>query len=82
MVSVSNHDVRKTLTDHRMHVEVPQIYQMNCQTNSFRNMCDTLGAKIDCFARKIDFTQKKTPQKQIFLRARIWVTPLWKAMDA
>ena len=38
-----------------MHVEGPQIYQMNRQTNSFQNMCDMLLAKIDRLAKKIDF---------------------------
>ena len=42
-----------------MHVEGPQIYQINRQTNSFQNMCDMLWAKIDCLARKIDVMQKK-----------------------
>ena len=30
------------LTGQRMHVEGPQIYKINRQTNSFQNMCDTL----------------------------------------
>ena len=49
---VANHNVTKNLTGHRMHVEGPQIYQMNRQTNSFLNMCDMLGAKIDGLSRK------------------------------
>ena len=67
MVSVSNHDVRKTLTDHRMHVEVPQIYQMNCQTNSFQNICDMLNAKIGRLARKINSLQKNTSKSPGFV---------------
>ena len=43
-----------------MHVEGPQIYQINRQTNSFQNMCDMLKAKIDRLARKIDIVQKNT----------------------
>ena len=49
-----------------MQVEGPMIYQMIRQTTSFRNMCDTLGAKIDRLARKIDFTQKKHLKTDIF----------------
>ena len=37
-----------------MHIEGPQIYQINRQTNSFQNMCDMLSAKIYRLARKID----------------------------
>ena len=37
-------------------------------------------AKIDHFARKIDFVQK-TPQKRLFLCAQIWFTWLWKDLD-
>ena len=58
ILPVANHNVTKNLTGHRMHVEGPQIYQMNCQINSFQNMCDTLKAKINSLARKIDSLQK------------------------
>ena len=57
ILPVANHNVKKNLTGHRMHVEGPQIYQMNCQINSFQNMCDMLFAKIDRLARKIDSMQ-------------------------
>ena len=61
----TSHNVTKNLTGHMMHVEGPQIYQINRQTNSFQNMCDMLWAKIDCLARKIDsLQQKKTPQNR------------------
>ena len=55
MMQVPNHNVTKNLTGHRMHVAGSQIYQMNCQINSFQNMCDMLKAKIDRLARKIEF---------------------------
>ena len=42
-----------------MHVQGPQIYQMNHQTNSFQNMYGMLQANVDCLARKIDSLQKK-----------------------
>ena len=54
ILPVPNHNVTKNLTDHRMHVECPQMYQMNRQINSFQNVCDMLYAKIDRLARKID----------------------------
>ena len=59
ILPVPNHNVTKNLTDHRMHVECPQMYQMNRQINSFQNVCDMLYAKIDRVARKIDSLQKK-----------------------
>ena len=40
ILPVRNHDVTKNLAGHRMHVEGPQICQMNRQINSFQNMCD------------------------------------------
>ena len=33
ILSVDSHNVTKNLTGHRMHVEGPQVYQMNRQTN-------------------------------------------------
>ena len=56
--------VTKNLT---LHVEGPQIYQMNRQINSFQNICDTLLAKIDCLARKINFVQKITSKSPILV---------------
>ena len=50
-----------------MHLEGPQMYQMNRQINSFQKMCDMLWAKIDSLARKIDSLQKKkTSQNRLF----------------
>ena len=49
ILPVANHNVTKNLTGHRMHVEGPQIYQMNSQTNSFQNMCDILYSEISDF---------------------------------
>ena len=40
ILPVRNHDVTKNLAGHLMHVEGPQICQMNRQINSFQNMCD------------------------------------------
>ena len=37
-----------------MHIEGPQTYQINRQTNSFQNMYDMLEAKVDRLARKIE----------------------------
>ena len=55
ILPVADHNVMKNLTGKRMHVEGPQIFQINRQTNSFQNMCDMLKAEIDCLASKIDF---------------------------
>ena len=44
-------------------------------------MYGMLKATIDRLARKIDFVQKY-PQKWLFWCARIWVTWLWKDLDA
>ena len=65
LLPVHSHNVTKNMTGHRMHVEGPQIYHINRQTNSFQNMCDMLQAKIDRLTRKIDFVQKNT-SKQFF----------------
>ena len=56
----------ENLTGHRMHVEGPQIYQMNRQ-----NMCDMLSAKIDCLARKINFLQQKKTPKNCLLKCAL-----------
>ena len=58
ILPVANHNVTKNLTGHSMHVEGPQIYQMNRQINSFQKKCDMLQAKFDRLARKIKFVQK------------------------
>ena len=42
ILPVPNHNVTKDLMSHRMHVEDPQLYQMNRQINSFQNICDML----------------------------------------
>ena len=59
LLPVPKHKVTKNLAGHRIHLEGPQIYQMNCQINSFQNMCDMLKAKVDRLARKIEFVQKE-----------------------
>ena len=59
ILPVPDHNVTKNLTGHRMHVEGPQIYQINRQTNSFQNMYDMPKAKVDPLARKIDSFQEK-----------------------
>ena len=61
ILTVQNHYVTKNLTDHRMHIEGPQLHQMNRQINSFQNMCDMLKTRIDRLARKI------APQSPIFV---------------
>ena len=52
ILPVHSHNVTKNLTGHRIHLEGPQIYQINRQTNSFQNMCDMLYVKINRLARK------------------------------
>ena len=66
-MSVPNHDVTKNLTDHRIHVEGPQIYQMNRQNNNCQNISDMLKAKIDRLARKINSLQKNTSKLPSFV---------------
>ena len=44
--------------EHRMHVEGPQICQINHWNNSFQNMYGRNTQKIDRLARKIDFVPK------------------------
>ena len=58
ILPIQSQNVTKNRTDHRMHVEGPQIYQINRQTNSFQNMYDMLKAKIDRLPRKIDILKK------------------------
>ena len=50
-----------------MHIDGPQMYQMNCQIKSFQNMCDMLWPKIDSLARKIDSLQRKNITKSPIL---------------
>ena len=42
ILPVGNHSVTKNLTGHRMHIEGPQIYQMNRQINYFQFLCDMI----------------------------------------
>ena len=78
---VQSQNVTKNQTDHRTHGGGIQICQINSWNNSFQNMYSMsrqqstvwLGKSILC---------KKTPQKLLFLCARIWVTWLWKDLDA
>ena len=63
MMQVPNHNVTKNLTGHRMHVEGPQIYEMNRQTNNFQNMCT-------CHTQKLTVRS----QNRLFWWTQIWVT--------
>ena len=62
ILPVADHNVMKNVTGKRMHVEGPQIYQINRQTNSFQIMCAMQKAKIDRLARKI-IRRNKNPSK-------------------
>ena len=42
ILPVANQNVMKNLTGHEMHLEGPQVYQMNHQFNRFQNICDML----------------------------------------
>ena len=60
---------------------------MNCQITSFQNMCDMLYYRQKLgknwrFLQENRCCAKKTPQNRRFWCARIWVTWLWKALDA
>ena len=81
ILPVDSQNVTKNGTGHRMQVERPQICQINCLNSSFQNMYCMLLATIGHLARKIYFVQK-TPQIWLFWCARIWVTWIWKALDA
>ena len=52
ILPLPNHDVTKNLTDHRMHVEGPQIFQINRQINSFQNMHVEVFNQAACFEWK------------------------------
>ena len=45
ILPVADHNVMKNLTGKKMHVEGPQIYQINRQTNSFQNISDMLNKR-------------------------------------
>ena len=66
ILPVHSHNVTKNLTGHRRHVEGPQIYQINQQTNSFQNMWHAIGKKWP-FGQEIDFVQKNTSKSAIFV---------------
>ena len=59
--------LQKELTGHRMHIDGPQMYQMNRQIDSFQNMSDMLWAKIDSLARTINSLQRKSITKSPIL---------------
>ena len=69
ILPVDSQNVTKNKTDRVMHVEVPQICQINHWNNSFQNIYGMPKATIDCLARKIDFVQKKpqTPLGNVFV---------------
>ena len=68
ILPVDSHNVTKNRTGHRMHVEGPQICQINRWNNSFQNMYDMLQVKVDRFARKT-FSYKKN---SLFWQTRFW----------
>ena len=65
ILPVDSQNVTKNQTCHRMHVEGPQLYQINFWTNSFQNMYGVLQATIDRLAGKIDLC-KQTLQNRLF----------------
>ena len=81
ILPVQSQNVTKNRTDHRMHVEGIQICQINGWNNSFQNMCNKNRQKLTVWPGKLILC-KKTPQKRLFLCARIWVTWLWNDLDA
>ena len=81
ILPVQSQNVTKNRTDHRMHVEGPQICQINRWNNSFQNMYGMNRQQLTVWPGK-SILCKKTPQKWLFLCARIWVTWLWKDLGA
>ena len=68
ILPLHSHNVTKNLTGHRMHVAF-----RICVTCYRQKLTVWLGKSILC---------KKTPPNRLFWWTRIWVTWLWKALDA
>ena len=74
-------NVTKNLMGQRMHVDGPQISEMNLYNNSFHEIGTCLRQILTVWRGKF-VSSMKTPQNGLFLCARIWVTWLWKALKA
>ena len=74
-------DVTQNLMGQRMHVDGPQISEMNLYNNSFQEIGTCFRQILTVWPGKF-VSSKKTPQNGLFLCARIWVTWLWKALKA
>ena len=66
----SQKNVTKNRTDHRKHVEGPQICQINRWNKIFQNMYSLNRQQLTVWPGKSILCQK-TPQKRLFLCARI-----------
>ena len=81
ILQVDSQNVTKNRTDHRMHVKGPQICQINRWNNSFQNMYGMNRQQLTVWPGKLILCKKNT-YKTFFVCARIWVTWLWKDLDA
>ena len=77
----SQKNVTKNRTDHRKHVEGPQICQINRWNKSFQNMYGMNRQQLTVWPGKSILCQK-TPHFRLFWWTRIWVAWLWKDLDA
>ena len=66
-------NVTQNLTGQRMHVDGPQISEMNLYNNSFHEIGTCFRQKLTIWLGKFVLS-KKVPQNGLFLCARIWVT--------
>ena len=71
-------NVTQNLTGQRMHVDGPQISEMNPYNNSFQEIGTCFWQILTVWPGKF-VSSKKTPQNGLFFCARIWDTWLWKA---
>ena len=76
----SQKNVTKNRTDHRKHVEGPQICQINLWNKSFQNMYGMNRQKLTVRPGKSILCQKHL-KKRLFLCARTGATWLWKDLD-
>ena len=82
ILPVQSQNVTKNRTEHRVHVEGIQIWQINGWNNSFQNMISINRQKLTVWPEKSIFCAKKTPHFRLFWWTRIWVNWLWKDLDA
>ena len=81
ILSVDSQNVTKNRTDHMMHLEGPQICQIKRWNNSFQNVYGMKRQQLTVWPGKSILCQK-IPHFRLFWWTQIWVTWLWKDLDA